>query len=39
MDHPGFNNAYQINAQTDLSIVYNDISPLENHHAGMGSSS
>ncbi|KAJ3122762.1 High affinity cAMP-specific and IBMX-insensitive 3',5'-cyclic phosphodiesterase 9A [Nowakowskiella sp. JEL0407] len=34
-DHPGFNNAYQINAQTDLAIIYNDLSPLENHHAAV----
>ncbi|KAJ3208898.1 High affinity cAMP-specific and IBMX-insensitive 3',5'-cyclic phosphodiesterase 9A [Entophlyctis luteolus] len=33
LDHPGLNNAYQINANTDLTIVYNDISPLENHHS------
>ncbi|KAJ3117166.1 High affinity cAMP-specific and IBMX-insensitive 3',5'-cyclic phosphodiesterase 9A [Phlyctochytrium bullatum] len=35
LDHPGFNNAYQINASTELAIVYNDISPLENHHAAL----
>ena len=35
LDHPGFNNAYQINASTDLAIIYNDISPLENHHAAV----
>ncbi|TPX65455.1 hypothetical protein SpCBS45565_g05142 [Spizellomyces sp. 'palustris'] len=35
LDHPGFNNAYQINASTELSIIYNDISPLENHHAAV----
>lgn len=35
LDHPGFNNAYQINAATDLAIIYNDISPLENHHAAV----
>ncbi|KAL3315430.1 3',5'-cyclic-nucleotide phosphodiesterase [Cichlidogyrus casuarinus] len=33
LDHPGFNNAYQINAGTQLAIRYNDRSPLENHHA------
>ncbi|PRP82244.1 3',5'-cyclic-nucleotide phosphodiesterase regA [Planoprotostelium fungivorum] len=32
LNHPGLNNNYQINAQTDLSIVYNDISVLENLH-------
>jgi high affinity cGMP-specific 3',5'-cyclic phosphodiesterase 9 len=35
LDHPGFNNAYQVNAQTDLSIIYNDNAPLEMHHAAM----
>ncbi|XP_074653983.1 high affinity cGMP-specific 3',5'-cyclic phosphodiesterase 9A-like isoform X4 [Tubulanus polymorphus] len=32
LDHPGYNNAYQINARTELALMYNDISPLENHH-------
>ncbi|KAK2551247.1 High affinity cGMP-specific 3', partial [Acropora cervicornis] len=32
LDHPGYNNAYQVNARTELAIRYNDISPLENHH-------
>jgi hypothetical protein len=35
LDHPGFNNAYQINAKTELAIVYNDSSPLENHHCAV----
>jgi hypothetical protein len=35
LDHPGYNNAYQVNAKTDLAIIYNDQSPLENHHAAM----
>ncbi|KAJ3018314.1 UNVERIFIED_CONTAM: High affinity cAMP-specific and IBMX-insensitive 3',5'-cyclic phosphodiesterase 9A [Siphonaria sp. JEL0065] len=35
LDHPGFSNTYQINAATDLAIIYNDISPLENHHAAV----
>ena len=30
--HPGVNNAYQVNAKTNLALVYNDISPLENMH-------
>lgn len=35
--HPGTNNFYQINAQTNLAIVYNDKSPLENMHASKAS--
>ncbi|KAF6385288.1 phosphodiesterase 9A [Rhinolophus ferrumequinum] len=35
LDHPGFNNTYQINARTELAIRYNDISPLENHHCAV----
>ncbi|XP_060888916.1 high affinity cGMP-specific 3',5'-cyclic phosphodiesterase 9A-like [Labrus mixtus] len=35
LDHPGYNNVFQINAQTDLAIRYNDISPLENHHCAV----
>ncbi|XP_033641330.1 high affinity cGMP-specific 3',5'-cyclic phosphodiesterase 9A-like [Asterias rubens] len=35
LDHPGYNNTYQINARTDLAIRYNDISPLENHHCAV----
>eukprot|EP01111_Echinosteliopsis_oligospora_P016007 TRINITY_DN6516_c0_g1_i1.p1 TRINITY_DN6516_c0_g1~~TRINITY_DN6516_c0_g1_i1.p1 ORF type:complete len:503 (-),score=113.10 TRINITY_DN6516_c0_g1_i1:125-1633(-) len=35
LDHPGFNNAYQVNAQTDLAILYNDTSVLESHHSSM----
>jgi high affinity cGMP-specific 3',5'-cyclic phosphodiesterase 9 len=35
LDHPGTNNAYQINAGTELATIYNDSSPLENHHAAM----
>ncbi|KAJ3085173.1 High affinity cAMP-specific and IBMX-insensitive 3',5'-cyclic phosphodiesterase 9A, partial [Quaeritorhiza haematococci] len=35
LDHPGFNNTYQINARTDLAIIYNDMSPLENHHSAV----
>mmetsp|Transcript_7516 Transcript_7516/g.12494 ORF Transcript_7516/g.12494 Transcript_7516/m.12494 type:complete len:416 (+) Transcript_7516:77-1324(+) len=32
LEHPGTNNAYQVNASTPLAIRYNDISVLENHH-------
>lgn len=35
LDHPGYNNAYQVNAKTELALRYNDISPLENHHASV----
>ncbi|CAD5112439.1 DgyrCDS1661 [Dimorphilus gyrociliatus] len=35
LDHPGYNNTYQINARTELAIRYNDISPLENHHCAI----
>ncbi|KAJ8034461.1 High affinity cGMP-specific 3',5'-cyclic phosphodiesterase 9A [Holothuria leucospilota] len=35
LDHPGFNNTYQINARTELAIRYNDVSPLENHHCAV----
>jgi len=35
LDHPGTNNAYQINANTELAIIYNDQSPLENHHCAV----
>uniref|UniRef100_A0A8C7GAR4 Phosphodiesterase n=1 Tax=Oncorhynchus kisutch TaxID=8019 RepID=A0A8C7GAR4_ONCKI len=35
LDHPGYNNMYQINARTELAVRYNDISPLENHHCAV----
>ncbi|KAJ3187892.1 High affinity cAMP-specific and IBMX-insensitive 3',5'-cyclic phosphodiesterase 9A [Gaertneriomyces sp. JEL0708] len=35
LDHPGYNNAYQVNARTDLAIIYNDVSPLEMHHCAV----
>ncbi|KAI3365859.1 hypothetical protein L3Q82_000847 [Scortum barcoo] len=42
LDHPGYNNVLfffifrtEINAQTDLALRYNDISPLENHHCAV----
>ncbi|XP_029428105.1 high affinity cGMP-specific 3',5'-cyclic phosphodiesterase 9A [Rhinatrema bivittatum] len=35
LDHPGYNNTYQVNAQTELAIRYNDNSPLENHHCAV----
>lgn len=35
--HPGTNNAYQVNKQTDLALIYNDQSVLENMHASCAS--
>lgn len=35
LDHPGFNNSYQVKARTELALRYNDISPLENHHCAV----
>jgi 3'5'-cyclic nucleotide phosphodiesterase len=31
--HPGMNNSYQISSKSDLALVYNDKSVLENMHA------
>lgn len=35
LDHPGLNNAYQVNAQTELAVRYQNKSPLENHHCAI----
>ncbi|XP_068612733.1 high affinity cGMP-specific 3',5'-cyclic phosphodiesterase 9A-like [Brachionichthys hirsutus] len=35
LDHPGYSNVFQINAQTHLARRYNNVSPLENHHCTM----
>uniref|UniRef100_A0A6B2LAM8 PDEase domain-containing protein n=1 Tax=Arcella intermedia TaxID=1963864 RepID=A0A6B2LAM8_9EUKA len=32
VDHPGLNNTYQIATSSELAIIYNDQSVLENHH-------
>ena len=37
LGHPGKNNAYQVNAGTELAVIYNDISVLENHHCATSS--
>ena len=36
IDHPGNSNVYEINAETEDALTYNDISVLENHHASTG---
>lgn len=33
MGHPGKNNSYEINSHSDLAVIYNDSSVLENMHA------
>ncbi|RNA05020.1 high affinity cGMP-specific 3 -5 -cyclic phosphodiesterase 9A-like [Brachionus plicatilis] len=35
LDHDGFNNNYQINAQTHLAMIYSDKSPLEMYHCAV----
>lgn len=30
--HPGTNNGYQVNTYSDIAIMYNDLSVLENYH-------
>mmetsp|Transcript_13848 Transcript_13848/g.28505 ORF Transcript_13848/g.28505 Transcript_13848/m.28505 type:complete len:458 (+) Transcript_13848:1-1374(+) len=33
MGHPGRNNSFQVRSKSDLSVIYNDVSVLENMHA------
>ena len=33
VDHPGFNNDFEIKTQSRKALLYNDVSVLENHHA------
>ncbi|XP_059497366.1 high affinity cGMP-specific 3',5'-cyclic phosphodiesterase 9A-like isoform X2 [Stegostoma tigrinum] len=35
LDHPGYNNTYQINAHTEMAVRYDNVSPLENHHCAV----
>ena len=32
MDHPGSNNMFETKRVTELAVLYNDQSVLENHH-------
>ena len=36
VDHPGRNSAYLCNSGSDLAILYNDTTVLENHHCALG---
>ena len=33
IDHPGNTNSFEINMNSELALVHNDISVLESHHA------
>jgi hypothetical protein len=35
VDHPGNNNDYEKNSKSTLSLLYNDVSILENHHSSL----
>ena len=38
-EHPGVNNAFLVKTRHELAVLYNDQSPLENHHVAAGAKS
>ena len=36
VDHPGRNSAYLCNSGSELAVLYNDTTVLENHHCALG---
>ena len=37
LDHPGHTNAFEVNSGSELALLYNDTSVLENHHCATAS--